>query len=148
MMHKLPTRADTHSHSSGFTLIELMITVAIIAILASVALPSYTDYVTRGKMPEAFDALSTGALKLEQYYQNNSKYNTTGTTCGVAPGSTKYFTLSCTADASTFTITATGKDSMAGYDYTINQAGTKGTSKFKNASQSGKSCWLTKAGDC
>ena len=55
--------------SRGFTLIEIMIVVAIVAILSAIALPSYSDYVLRSKLPEAFSALSDQRIRLEQYYQ-------------------------------------------------------------------------------
>ena len=59
---------------SGFTLIELMITVAILAIIAAVAIPSYTSYVDRGKRAEARAALLDIAARQERYYSNNRKY--------------------------------------------------------------------------
>ena len=54
----------------GFTLIELMITVAIIAILAAVALPAYSTYVTRARITDAVKGLSEMRLKMEQYFQD------------------------------------------------------------------------------
>ena len=59
---------------SGFTLIELMITVAILAIVAAVAIPSYTSYVERGKRAEARTALLDIAARQERYYSNNRQY--------------------------------------------------------------------------
>ena len=59
---------------SGFTLIELMITVAILAIVAAVAIPSYTSYVDRGKRAEARAALLDIAARQERYYSNNRQY--------------------------------------------------------------------------
>ena len=50
----------------GFTLIELMITVAVIAVLSAIALPSYTDYVTRSKLAEAYAHLADLRVKMEQ----------------------------------------------------------------------------------
>ena len=59
---------------SGFTLIELMITVAILAIVAAVAIPAYTSYVDRGKRAEARTALLDIAARQERYYSNNRQY--------------------------------------------------------------------------
>ena len=59
---------------SGFTLIELMITVAILAIIAAVAIPSYTSYVDRGKRAEARTALLDIAARQERYYSNERQY--------------------------------------------------------------------------
>lgn len=134
--------------SNGFTLIELMITVAIIGILAAIAVPSYTDYVRRGRLTDAFNKLSTYALKLEQNFQNVG--GTYGTTCSPAVSTitSDYFTFTCTVPTTTtFTVTATGSGSMTGYVYTINQAGAKATTTFKGTSVT-KTCWMTKAGDC
>src|SRR2546425_8114960 len=63
---------------TGFTLIELMVAVAIVAILAAVALPNYTDYVRRGKIQEATSALLAMRVKTEQYFQDNRQYPTGG----------------------------------------------------------------------
>lgn len=149
----------------GFTLIEVMVTVAIVAILASVALPSYTDYVRRGTLPEAFGALSDFRIKMEQYYQDNRSYGTLGgTTCangtptpswnGFAPSGAKYFTYACalggTADNQSYTITATGVagTKAAGHVYTINSNNVKATTTFKGTAVMGKNCWLATGSEC
>ena len=64
-MYKLETA------QKGFTLIELMIVVAIIGILASIAIPQYSDYVKRGKAAEATSNLATLRIKMEQCFQDN-----------------------------------------------------------------------------
>ena len=144
---------------AGFTLIEVMITVAIVAILGSIAVPSYQAYVRRGQLADAFKSLADMRVKMEQYYQDNKFYGPDLATasCATLPGyaafpvSSKYFTVSCTAGAApsqTYTLTATGIGGLTtGYDYTLNQAGTKGTAKFAN-NASTAACWLTKASSC
>ena len=75
----------------GFTLIELLIVVAILGILASIALPSYTQYVLRGKRSEGTSALAVYNSKMANYYLDNNNYGD-GTTCAVAsPSGLKYF---------------------------------------------------------
>ena len=85
-----PPRTFLRSTSQGFTLIEVMITVAIIGILAAVAYPSYTDYVRKSHIQEAFSNLSAYRAKLEQYYQDNRAFaaSATATTCGGAAATT------------------------------------------------------------
>jgi type IV pilus assembly protein PilE len=58
----------------GFTLIELMITVAIIGILTAIAYPSYTTYVQRGYRSEGIAMLTDGVARMERYYAQNNSY--------------------------------------------------------------------------
>ena len=58
----------------GFTLIEVMVTVAIVAILGSIALPSYQSYVQRSRVPAGLDALSACFTRMEQRYQDSGNY--------------------------------------------------------------------------
>ena len=69
-------RLRSQRAAAGFTLIELMITVAIVAILASIAMPSYQAYVRRGQLADAFKSLADMRVKMEQYYQDNKFYGT------------------------------------------------------------------------
>lgn len=135
----------------GFTLIEVMITVAIVAILASIALPSYSNYVRRGKLQEAFAQMATARAKLEQYYQDYRKYGTANGSCltnASLSGSTKYFTYTCTVGATdqTYVITATGNNDLSGYVYTLDQNNAQATTKFENTTVT-KTCWITKAAE-
>lgn len=141
----------------GFTLIELMIAVAIIAILASVALPSYTDYIRRSQITEATSTLADLRTRMEQFYQDHRNY-AAGATCGhdgatakVSFGSTKHFDYGCVPANSgqNFTITATGKGgNTAGHKYEIDDGGIRTTTKFKNVAQTGKNCWLIRGDEC
>jgi type IV pilus assembly protein PilE len=109
--------------TTGFTLIELMVALVIVAILAVVALPSYTRYVQQGDVVEATQALSQYRVTMEQYFQDNNTYQNAGA-CGAAIPTLTNFTLTCaTASANAFTATATAKASgpVSGFTYTINQ---------------------------
>lgn len=145
---------------AGFTLIELMITVAVVGILSAIAYPSYTDYIRRGRLPEAFSLLADYRAKMEQYYEDNKSYGAPGgTTCATDSTAAKwqafaggdYFNISCTQDSTgqSYTLTATGKTGTLtdGHVYTIDQDGNKQTLEFKGASVTA-SCWLTKSTTC
>lgn len=141
--------------ASGFTLVELMIVTAIIAIIGAVAIPAYTDYVKRGKLPEATSALSDYRVKMEQYFQDARSYGSGSCANGnnapswntFVPKGVKNFTFACTTDGQTYTITATGANSAAGYVYTVDQNGNEKTTQYKGASTD-KACWLIKGTEC
>ncbi len=139
----------------GFTLIELMIVVAVIGILASIALPLYADYVLRGKLAEAYSQLATLRIRMEQYYQDNRSYaDADGTACGIlaTAGQTQYFTYTCapTNGDQGFVYTATGIATQGTGDfmYTIDDAGTKGTTTTGDHAAWGNSlnCWIRNTG--
>lgn len=94
----------------GFTLIELMITVAILGIIASIALPSYFEHVKRTARAEAITALLDAANKQEQFFVDNREYTSTLNDLGVVSTTENgFYTLAVEVDnsAGTFKITAT-----------------------------------------
>ncbi len=145
---------------SGFTLLELLIVVAVIGILLAFALPAYQRYVQRGKLSEAIATLSDLRVKMEQYYQDNRNYGAAGGSCGVAmptAPAAKYFVYTCalgtgsgdTTGNQSYRLTASGNTSegMNGYTFTIDQSNSKQTTAFPGATGIPANCWLTRRGD-
>jgi type IV pilus assembly protein PilE len=151
---------------SGFTLIELMVTVAIIAILAGIAIPSYTIYITRSKIQEATSNLLAMRTKMELYFQDNRSFVGACAPLTVAPlplpavagqpaGTLKYFTITCPTlsdgPPQAYTIQAVGTDpSVVGLTLTINQANVRTTVSVPAGwTLPSTNCWVAKkGGDC
>jgi type IV pilus assembly protein PilE len=154
----MKTRTIRNLDVAGFTLIEVMITVAIISILAAVALPQYFDYVTRSRLVEAKTSLVDMRTRLEQYFLDNRAYpdsciapdsGPAGAGKIYLPASAKFFTTKCALTATTYTVTATGTGSMAGFVFTIDQANTRKTTGVKTGWTTSATCWISrKNGEC
>lgn len=96
---------------SGFTLIELMVVVAVLGIIAAIALPSYNDHVRAGRRSEAMGAVGELQMRQERWRAENTGYATQAQ-LGTMPTSS-YYTFAVTGGA-TYTITATPAGKQVG----------------------------------
>jgi type IV pilus assembly protein PilE len=139
---------------TGFTLIEVMIVVAIIAILSAIAVPNYSEYVLRSRLTDGISALAGMRVKMEQYFQDNRRYDGTPAACSkdsIAPLPTaNNFTFDCgTPTATTYVITATGSGPLNGFVYTLNQDNTRTTTGVITGWSNGNCGWVMKKdGSC
>jgi prepilin-type N-terminal cleavage/methylation domain len=141
-----------HRRYHGFTLLELMITVAVVAILASVAYPSYIAHIQSARREEAKKALLEAAQKMESYYAMNLKYtgatdaqgnSTIFPTQAPATGTANYYIKITAASTTSYTLTAQrntsgsqAKDPCG--NMVLNRDGTKSVT---NATYTADQCW-------
>lgn len=138
-------------HRSGFTLIELMIVVAVVAILSAIAYPSYTEYVRRGHRADAREGLRAAQLWLERAATAMGSYPTTLPTnlawsSSSAPGKRYDITLpAATATASSYTLRASpragsGQANDRCGNYTLTNTGAQGNNNLLSGTTS-EECW-------
>ena len=131
----------------GFTLIELMITVAIVAILASVALPSYQSYIAKSRRQTAQACLLERAQFMERFFTTNMTYASAAppnTACVTELANHYTFSFSGTPNATTYVVQAVAQGGQATRDATcatlrVNQAGTK--SSLNGGGTASTTCW-------
>jgi type IV pilus assembly protein PilE len=135
---------------NGFTLIELMIVVVVVAVLSSLAYPSYREFVVKAKRTEGKAALLDAAQALERHFTNYNTYPSSLSTAGVRTYSgdsaaKAAYTIAIAAGASgslasSFTLTATPAnghvDAKCG-NLSLNQLGVKGETGTLTAAE----CW-------
>lgn len=136
----------------GFTLIELMITVAIVAILAAIAYPNYREYALRGQVVDATNGLSAMRADMERYFQDHRTYADVGTVkspCSLT-ATVGSFRLSCDGkpDGASFRIQAVGSGLTNGFTYRINQQNVRDTPAVKAGSgwNTCTSAWVLRKG--
>lgn len=116
--------------NTGFTLIELMITVAVIGILASIAIPSYHNYIERSRVTSAGGDLVTLATVLENTFQKRLAYpvaetsNTDATAAHLSqwsPTDRDFYEFTATITTDQYVLVATRKDSGPDCELTLNE---------------------------
>ncbi len=125
----------------GVTLIELMVVILVLAILASIAVPSYRRYVMRSNRTEATAALLQLRIAQEKFFLQNGQYADDGALTTAPPGglgipgstASNYYTITLDrTSTTTYTATATAVNGQADDDrcatLTINETGTRGSS--------------------
>ncbi|TXH49661.1 MAG: prepilin-type N-terminal cleavage/methylation domain-containing protein [Burkholderiaceae bacterium] len=148
----MPTVTKTRN---GFTLIEVMIVVAILAIIAAFAVPNYQEYVMRGRLQDATATLSTKQVQLEQWFQDRRTYANSGNPggpCALDTANRNFdFTCNGTEGANAYVLTATGKGSVAGFSFTVDQNNNRRSLAVPAgwALPAPNNCWvIRKAGLC
>lgn len=128
--------------SKGFSLVELMIVVAIVGILASVAVPAYSEYIRKARATEAVNILASEGVTMEQEFQDTGTF-----TCARFMWNTDHFRYFCIRlnNGSRFIMLAMGTGSMAGYSYRLDSSGDRST--FAHPVKTGN-CWIISGSEC
>jgi type IV pilus assembly protein PilE len=146
----MPVIAAINPGRAGFTLLEVMVVVSIVATLAAVALPSYATHVKRGRILEAVARLADARARMEEYFLDQRAYVDDTGHCGAAPppaAPADAFIVACEATTTTFRYTATGvaAKGMAAFVYAIDHSGSKTTVSLPPDWSRTDDCWTIRA---
>lgn len=149
---------------TGFTLIELLIALGVMALLVSIALPSYRDQVAKGQRAQAKAVLLQAQQWMERFYSENYRYDKNLSNTAVTDSSLFYaqfstappsgegrpsYNISVSATSRTYTVTAARISTLSADkcgNFRITQTGRKSvvnydTSKFSSTLQASRGCW-------
>lgn len=122
----------------GFTLIELMIVIAVLGILASIALPAYNKQVEKTRRSDAIASLLGTAQRLERCFTRNNSYSAAGCPSGTFDSEEEFYAVRVAATATTYTLTATAQGAQSGDScspFTLDELGNR------NAASTTDRCW-------
>lgn len=144
----MPVMPD-EKFSAGFSLIELMITLVIMSVLLTLAIPAYRDHMIRAALPQATSGLSLLAMRMEEYYQDHRSY-ASGEKCGAVLPATEKFSFNCTISAKgqAYLLTATGAEGdITNFSYTLDQSSNASTVSVPVGwGNVPVDCWVVKRG--
>lgn len=114
----------------GFTMVELLVAMVVVALLAMIAVPAYSSFIVSSRAKDAAADLMSLSLNFESYYQLQLQYpvNTTGTIAtptnyaGWHPTASQYFSYTVSSSSSNYTLTATGSGSLNGCVLTLDNS--------------------------
>lgn len=140
------------SRSRGFTMIEMLVVVAIVGIMASIAMPMYFQNVTRGKLIDGTTKLADFKIKMDKYFADNRTY-LNGAACGVpnpVVTGADYFAVTCgppgpVPTANTYVLWSSGipAKGMSGHRFIVDQTDAK-SSTGPAGWLPGVGCWATR----
>jgi type IV pilus assembly protein PilE len=140
---------------NGFTLIELMVTITVVAIIAAIALPAYGAYTRKAKLHEAFAFMLALSAQEEQYWNDAHDYGLRDCAVRAQAGSSKYFSYTCDIYDSqqSYMVTAKGQGDLLGYNFTIqrlrgDKQPVRMTRDFPPVSGLSAPCWMDAPGSC
>ncbi len=115
-MNSIKKVFDSRSGRNGFTLVELMITVAILSVLAAVAIPIYANYINRAKQADAIIGLKAAQMAQEQFFSENNAYSSTiDILPGFSDGTVNNIYAKNATDGYTLTVDSTGTSTVPGF---------------------------------
>ncbi|QNK70160.1 type IV pilin protein [Variovorax sp. PAMC26660] len=154
MKHASTAAVRCRNKARGFTLIEIMIVVAIIGVLSAIALPAYQSYVLKSRRADAKNAVLDMASRQERFFSINNKYTGTAADLGysglpldVNASGSSYYSLSVTTSTgpagfvAKATPTGTQQKDTECYTFQVDQTGAQSNLKSDGTQLTSTSCW-------